>query len=126
MGISNFGVSKLTSREMSDPPLHLGFAEAPVLFESPSQRARVWTEQWAAAHLFCPNCGSQNVTPYKNNRPVADFGCPRCNEEYELKSQKNQFGRKVNDGAFETMCERLASDNNPNLVLRTMISGACR
>lgn len=102
---------------MSDPPLHLGFAEAPVVFESPSQRARVWTERWAAAHLFCPNCGAQNITSYKNNRPVADFSCSPCGEDFELKSQKRQFGRKIADGAFGTMCQRLASDNNPSLIL---------
>jgi type II restriction enzyme len=40
-----------------------------------------------------------------------------CAEEYELKSQKRAFGSKVVDGAFRTMSERLASDNNPNLLL---------
>ena len=102
---------------MSDPPLHLGFAEAPVVFESASQRARVWTEQWAAAHLFCPNCGAAKIESYKNNRPVADFNCLACGEDFELKSQKRQFGKKISDGAFGTMCQRLASDNNPNLIL---------
>jgi type II restriction enzyme len=102
---------------MSDPPLHLGFAEAPVAFVNASQRARVWTEQWAAAHLFCPNCGALRITSYKNNRPVADFSCLECGEDFELKSQKRQFGKKINDGAFGTMCQRLASDNNPNLIL---------
>lgn len=102
---------------MPDPPLHLGFAEAPVVFDSASQRARVWTEQWAAAHLFCPNCGAPKIASYKNNRPVADFSCAQCREDFELKSQKRQFGRKIADGAFGTMCLRLASDNNPSLIL---------
>jgi type II restriction enzyme len=48
---------------------------------------------------------------------VADFFCPSCSEEYELKSQKTKFAAKVVDGAFRTMIERLSSDNNPNLLL---------
>jgi type II restriction enzyme len=48
---------------------------------------------------------------------VADFLCEVCAEEYELKSQKGRFGRRVVDGAFSTMCARLAANNNPNLIL---------
>lgn len=102
---------------MSDLPLDLGFEEPAAAFESPSQNARVWTEQWAASRLFCPNCGGERLRPYANNRPVADLMCPTCREDYELKSQKARFGRRIADGAFGTMCERLAADNNPNLVL---------
>jgi type II restriction enzyme len=102
---------------MSDPPLHLGFAEAPVVFQSASQKARIWTEQWAAAHLFCPSCGAEELTAYKANRPVADLACTHCGEDFELKSQKRRFGTKINDGAFGAMCARLASDTAPNLIL---------
>src|SRR5262249_31424887 len=35
----------------------------------------------------------------------------------ELKSQKTKFGIKVVDGAFATMCARLAETNNPSLLL---------
>lgn len=34
-----------------------------------------------------------------------------------MKSQKSSFGSKILDGAFRTMCERLASNENPNLLL---------
>jgi len=50
-------------------------------------------------------------------QPLADFFCKKCNEEFELKSQKGKFGAKVSDGAFKTKCERLAASNNPNLLL---------
>ncbi len=33
-------------------------------------------------------------TEFEQNRPVADFFCVNCNEEYELKSQKKKFGRQ--------------------------------
>ncbi|HEX7761537.1 MAG TPA: DpnI domain-containing protein [Caulobacteraceae bacterium] len=102
---------------MSDEPLNLGFEEAGALFESASQNARVWTEQWAHLRLFCPNCGAAPVSRYPNNQPVADFFCAACAEDYELKSSKRPFGRRVTDGAYAAMCARIASPNNPNLVL---------
>ena len=97
--------------------MELGFKEAQTAFESASQSARVWTEQWVRVWMFCPNCGAQNLSGFEANRPVADFHCPTCTEEFELKAQKTRFGRKVMDGAFGTMCERLDASNNPNLML---------
>ena len=102
---------------MSDPPFNLGFEEASTIFQSPSQRARVWTEQWVDTNLYCPNCGGGSLTRYANNRPVADFHCGSCQADFELKSQKGRFGPKVIDGAFGTMCARLAGDDNPSLIL---------
>jgi type II restriction enzyme len=86
-------------------------------YNSGSQNARAWTEQWVRTWAYCPNCGAAKINPFPNNRPVADFHCIACSEEYELKSQKGQFGGKVLDGAFKAKCERLAADNNPNLFL---------
>lgn len=102
---------------MADPPFSLGFEEASTVFESATQNARVWTEQWAAAWLFCPNCGADRVSRFAGNRQVADFFCGVCAEEYELKSSKSRFGRKVVDGAFRSMCDRLTASNNPSLIL---------
>jgi len=97
--------------------MKLGFEEEQTPYESPSQSARFWTEAWVHNQVYCPNCGLAKINKYENNRPVADFYCSSCREEYELKSQKANFGGKVLDGAFKTMCERLASSNNPNLML---------
>ena len=102
---------------MTDEPLNLGFEEASVAFASGAQNARVWTEQWAGLRLFCPNCGAARLGQFPGNCRVADFFCELCSEEYELKSSKTRFGRKVVDGAFNAMCDRLAAANNPNLVL---------
>ncbi len=102
---------------MVDEPLNLGFEEAATAFVSASQNARVWTEQWVGANLFCPNCGAPRVLQFPGNRELADFFCGVCAEEFELKSQKGRFGPRVVDGAFGTMCERLASSNNPSLIL---------
>jgi type II restriction enzyme len=97
--------------------MKLGFEEEQSPYASPSQSARAWTEHWVRREAYCPNCGNSSVAKFANNQPVADFFCTSCNEEYELKSQKTKFGAKVLDGAFGTMCSRLAASNNPNLML---------
>ncbi len=97
--------------------MKLGFEELQSSYSSGSQSARVWTERWVRDQVYCPNCGCPKVNSFPNNAPVADFFCESCREEYELKSQKRAFGRKVTDGAFQTKCERLKADNNPNLFL---------
>lgn len=81
------------------------------------QNARVLTEGWVAASLFCPNCGAQPITRFAANRPVADFVCDTCREEYELKSRKARIGARVTDGAWATMTARLQAENNPNLLV---------
>lgn len=95
----------------------LGLEEDATAYSSGSQKARVWTEAWVRDSLFCPNCGETSLDKYANNKPVADFVCRVCDENYELKSQKAKFGRKVTDGALRTMTERLAAKDNPNLLL---------
>jgi len=82
-------------------------------YHSPAQIARVLTEDWAKRMSYCPNCGSV-LTNYENNRPVADFYCQNCREEYELKSKKNAMGKKILDGAYRAMLKRLQSNSNPN------------
>jgi type II restriction enzyme len=104
---------------LSDGPpwASLGFEEPAAVFQGPTQNARVWSEGWARRHLFCPGCGAAPVEAQTANRRVCDFICTACAEEYELKSQNGRFGRKVVDGAWASMSERLAQANNPSLVL---------
>ena len=97
--------------------MKLGFEESQLSYTSGSQSARAWTEAWVKAWAYCPHCGSAKISSFPNNSPLADFFCPTCKEEYELKSQKGKFGTRVVDGAFKTKCERLAASNNPNLLL---------
>jgi cellulose biosynthesis protein BcsQ len=97
--------------------MKLEFDEAQTQYISGSQSARAWTERWVRDWVYCPNCGNDKINSFPNNAPLADFFCASCNEEYELKSQRNKFGDKVLDGAFQAKCERLAADNNPNLFL---------
>ena len=82
-------------------------------YNNNSQKIRVLSENWVNKYIYCPNCGS-NISEYENNRPVADFYCLKCNEDYELKSKKDKIGKKIVDGAYSTMIERLQSNSNPN------------
>lgn len=59
------------------------------------------------------------MSRYPNNKPVADFYCENCSEDYELKSKQGTSGAKVVDGAYRTMLERLKSSSNPNFFLLT-------
>ncbi|MDD5645385.1 MAG: DpnI domain-containing protein [bacterium] len=86
-------------------------------YKNASQKARILTEQWVNNFVFCPNCGYLNIDKYPNNQPVADFYCPNCHEDYELKSKQSSLGTKIVDGAYRTMLERLTSSNNPNFFL---------
>src|SRR5581483_1560856 len=97
--------------------LSLGFAEPQATFQSPSQSARVLTEGWVAQQAFCTNCGNNKLSKFANNRPLADFFCSACNEQFELKSKKGAFGAKVLDGAYARKIERLNSNKKAILNL---------
>lgn len=86
-------------------------------YTSQSQKIRVLTENWVNRQAYCPNCGHLDIDKYGNNKPVADFFCSNCKEDYELKSKKESVGTKIVDGAYRTMIERLQSSNNPNFFL---------
>ena len=86
-------------------------------YKNPAQKARILTESWVDSEIYCPNCGHLDIDKYPNNQPVADFYCSNCCEDYELKSQQNNIGTKILDGAYRTMMKRLQSVDNPNLFL---------
>src|SRR3954452_7849527 len=81
-------------RGRSDSAMKLQFDEAPLAYTSGSQTARVRTERWVRDWVYCPNCGGPNIRVFPNNSPLADFYCTSCNEEYELKSQRNRIRKE--------------------------------
>ena len=85
-------------------------------YHSETQRARVLTETWVGNNLYCPRCGNPKIIHFENNRPVADFYCENCKNEYELKSKSGKLGEKVNDGSYETMIARITSNKNPDFL----------
>jgi len=89
-------------------------------YSSKSQIARVSTETWVKTNSYCPNCGELHLNEFKNNKPVADFYCKTCAEQFELKSKNaTKVGDKIVDGAYSTMIERINSDENPNFFFLT-------
>lgn len=81
---------------------------------SGSQISRVLTESWVGENMFCPRCGNPGIEHFPNNQPVADFFCPVCRSEYELKSQNGPIKNKIADGAYETMIQRITGNRNPD------------
>jgi type II restriction enzyme len=82
-------------------------------YSNQSQIARILTESWVEKEIFCPNCGDK-IERYTNNRPVADFYCDKCSEDFELKSKKGKIGKKISAGAYSKMIERLNSEQRPH------------
>ena len=84
-------------------------------YKSNSQIARVLTESWVKYNSYCPNCDENHLVEYENNRPVADFYCNNCLEQFELKSKNgNKVGERIVDGEYSKMIDRINSANNPN------------
>jgi type II restriction enzyme len=82
-------------------------------YKNKSQVARILTEDWVQKEIFCPNCGNK-IESYANNRPVADFYCKKCSEDFELKSKKGKIGKKITAGAYSKIIERLNSKQKPH------------
>lgn len=83
-------------------------------YKSNSQKIRMLSESWVYQNGFCPYCGMEYLEHFRNNAPVADFYCPQCAEEYELKSKNGSLNSKISDGAYVKMIERIQAVNNPN------------
>lgn len=90
--------------------------ELAIRYTSPSQRARVITQAWVEQHGYCPSCGD-SLCRYEENRPVADFYCVNCSEDFELKAKSSTFTDVVNDGEYRQKIARLSSDSHPSLLL---------
>lgn len=88
-------------------------------YTSNSQVARLLTENWVLNNSYCPSCGDLPLNEFENNRPVADFYCDKCKEEYELKSKSGKISNTITDGSYSKMIERINSANNPNFFFLT-------
>lgn len=88
-------------------------------YSSNSQIARILTENWVKENSYCPCCGNLPLNEFENNRPVADFYCNKCSEEFELKSKNGNLTNTITDGAYSTMIERINSNQNPNFFFLT-------
>jgi type II restriction enzyme len=83
-------------------------------YKGESQKIRLMTEYWVSNQIYCPNCGKEKIEQYKNNKPVADFYCEKCREDFELKSKKGKVGKVIIAGEYSTMIRRINSETKPN------------
>ncbi len=86
-------------------------------YKSGSQRARVSTEPWAQANLYCPACASPKIDSLPAGTYAADFKCPACASRYQLKSQRTKVGDRILDGAYAAMQRAITIDQTPSLFL---------
>jgi len=86
-------------------------------YKSASQRARICTESWGAASLYCPACDSRRIDALPSGTHAADFTCPSCESRFQLKSKSSAFGNRVIDGAYVAMHRAIVGDETPNLFL---------
>ena len=92
-------------------------------YQSNSQKARIITEGWVSDNMYCPRCGHLHINHFENNRPVADFFCPRCHSQFELKSNNGKMPNSIVDGTYRTMIERILSLENPDFFFMTYNKG---
>ncbi len=78
-----------------------------------TQQIRVISEDWVLNQIYCPSCGGI-ITDYVNNKPVADFYCKKCVEDFELKSKQGKISKTIPAGAYSKMIERINSTTKPN------------
>lgn len=88
-------------------------------YSSKSQITRILSENWVKENSYCPSCGNVTLKEFENNKPVADFYCQKCSEEFELKSKSGTLSKIINDGAYSKMIERINSPQNPNFFFLT-------
>ena len=86
-------------------------------YKSASQRARICTEPWGEANLYCPACDSPRIKSLPTGTHAFDFSCPSCASRYQLKSSAKQFGDRVLDGSYAAMHRAIIADRTPNLLL---------
>lgn len=86
-------------------------------YKSASQRARVSTESWGGANLYCVCCDSPRLNASPHNTPAVDYVCSVCNSPFQLKSRSRPFGRRIVDSAYAEMRQSILEDRTPNLFL---------
>lgn len=82
-------------------------------YSNKTQQIRVVSESWVLEKIYCPSCGGA-ISEYVNNKPVADFYCKKCVEDFELKSKQGKIGKTIPAGAYSKMIERIDSPAKPN------------
>ena len=85
-------------------------------YKSASQRARVLTEAWTLANMYCPVCTSTNLDKTRPGTEVVDFFCSRCDSQFQLKAMSRPIGRKIVDAAYDAMIRAILQDRLPHFL----------
>ncbi|MGH9579521.1 MAG: DpnI domain-containing protein [Terriglobales bacterium] len=86
-------------------------------YKSASQRARVVSEAWGEANLYCPSCESPRLNRLPHNTAALDYICPACDSPFQLKSQSKVIGGRINDAGYSAMKRTILQDRTPNLYV---------
>ncbi len=86
-------------------------------YKSPSQVARVLSEEWVLANMYCLGCSAQQLQRTTANTRCLDFTCQECLHRYELKTFSRRPGKSLVDGAYESMMAAMQSSLKPTLFL---------
>jgi len=92
-------------------------ARAGSAYKSRSQIARVVTEGWAAANLYCVACPGDSLTCAPCNTKAHDFHCGSCGAFYQLKSREKWSDTRVADAGYSAMMASIAAERTPNLFV---------
>ncbi len=85
-------------------------------YKSKSQIARVITEAWVVANISCPSCGNKLVE-YPANEKSKDIYCSVCRTDFQIKSSKNRFSKKITGAEYNTTLNNVINAQNPSLML---------
>lgn len=92
------------------------FRKASTNYKSNSQIARVMLEDWFLENAYCPACSENSISEYSANKPVVDFYCDNCKQDYQLKGKRDSIGRKILDGQYDTMMGAVRENRLPNFA----------
>ena len=86
-------------------------------YVSQAQRSRVISEAWFSANAYCLSCDSNSLKPTEANTKARDFVCQSCRQNYELKTFKVQPKRRLIDGAYQPLMDRILDGSAPALMM---------
>ena len=92
-------------------PVHLAKS-----YKSKSQIARVITEAWVVTNISCLNCEAA-LSEYPANEKSKDVYCNTCGTDFQIKSSKKRFSKRITGAEYNTTLNSINNSNNPSLML---------
>lgn len=86
-------------------------------YKSAAQIARVISEAWLSRNGYCLACEEESLTHTAANTKSTDFVCPKCGQNYELKTFRKRPLRSLVDGAYASLIARVMDGSTPTLFL---------